>query len=461
MTTAAMSGSETFVIMTVALAYEHDVVLARQRARSVAAHLGFDVQDQVRFATAVSELARNAFQYARAGRVTFAVEQEGSRSVLVARIRDEGPGIADQERVLRGAYVSTTGMGLGIIGARRLSDRFTIDSTPDGTTISIGKVLGHAASPLTSTDVARVAEALASEDTGSYFDEMRRQNQELVSALDQLRASNADLDRLNQELAETNRGVVALYSELDDHAEQLRRMSESKTRFLSDVSHELRTPLSSIINLSRVLLSRVDGPLTQEQERQVTMAGRSAEWLIEMVSDLLDIAKIEAGKVELRLDRFDVSALFSSLRGMFRPLTTNPNVDLVFEDPAEPISLRTDEQRLAQVLRNFISNALKFTTTGEVRVSAQHGADDTVSFSVADTGIGISPADQERIFQEFTQVDGPIQRRLRGTGLGLPLTRKLATLLGGTVTLESTLDVGSRFTVTVPREITRAEATDG
>ena len=461
MTAVAAPGSESLVIMTVALSYEHDVVLARQRARSVAAHLGFEVQDQVRFATAVSELARNAFQYATEGRVTFALEREGERSVLVARVRDGGPGIADLERVLRGDYVSSTGMGLGITGARRLSDRFTIQSASDGTTVAIGKVIGHSAHPLTGADVTRVADELAREDAGSYFDEMRRQNQELVSALDQLRASNANLDRLNQELAETNRGVVALYSELDDRAEQLRRMSESKSRFLSDVSHELRTPLSSIVNLSRILLSHADGPLTPEQEKQVAMTGRSAEQLTEMVSDLLDIAKIEAGKVELRVDRFDVAALFASLRGMFRPLATNAKVELVFEAPSEPITLVTDEQRLAQVLRNFISNALKFTSAGEVRVSAMPGANDTVSFSVADTGIGISPEDQERIFEEFTQVDGPIQRRLRGTGLGLPLTRKLAILLGGSLTLESTLDVGSRFTVTIPRTITRPEARDG
>lgn len=460
MTTAA-PGSPSLAITTVALSYEHDVVLARQRARSVAAHLGFDRQDQVRFATAVSELARNAFQYAREGRVTLALEREGERSLLVARVHDEGSGVPDLERVLRGAYVSSTGMGLGIIGARRLSDRFDIRSTSSGTTVIIGKVIGHAARPLTSTDAARVADELAREDTGSYFDEMRLQNQELVSALDELRASNANLDRLNQELAETNRGVVALYSELDDRAEQLRRMSEGKTRFLSDVSHELRTPLSSIINLSRILLSHADGPLTAEQEKQVAMTGRSAEQLIEMVSGLLDIAKIEAGKVELHVEPFDVEALFASLRGLFRPLVTNANVELIFEPLAEPIPVLSDEQRIAQILRNLISNALKFTTVGEIRVSAERGANDSVSFSVADTGIGITPADQERIFEEFAQVDGPIQRRLRGTGLGLPLTRKLATLLGGVVTLESAPGVGSRFTVTLPRELAPREAADG
>jgi signal transduction histidine kinase len=178
-----------------------------------------------------------------------------------------------------------------------------------------------------------------------------------------------------------------------------------------------------------------------------------------MVSDLLDIAKIEAGKVELRPDEFSVAALFAALRGMFRPLATSEQVALVFDDPAESIRLYTDEQRIGQVLRNFVSNALKFTTRGEVRVTAAADGD-MVRFTVADTGIGIDPADQQRIFDDFTQVDGPIQRRVRGTGLGLPLTRKLAALLGGSVALQSEPGVGSRFSLIVPRDI-RAETVDG
>jgi signal transduction histidine kinase len=284
---------------------------------------------------------------------------------------------------------------------------------------------------------------------------------ELRAALATLRERDTEIERLGQELAETNRGVVALYRELDDRAEQLRRMSETKTRFLSDISHELRTPLSSIVNLSRILLSHADGPLSAEQEKQVTMVQRSAEWLAEMVNDLLDIAKIEAGKVDLRPDHFDVESLFAALRGMFRPLVTNDRVALVFEDPSEAIDLYSDEQRIAQVLRNFVSNALKFTTEGEVRVSAATEPKGMVRFTVSDTGVGIAPADQERIFEDFAQVDGPLQRRVRGTGLGLPLTRKLAALLGGHVTLVSRPGEGSRFSVIVARDVRTIGAADG
>ena len=456
-----LSESGSLPIVTVALSYEHDVVLARQRARSIAAALGFDGQEQVRFATAVSELARNAYQYAQGGRVMFALEREGNRSVLVAHVHDEGPGIADLPRILQGAYVSRTGMGVGITGARRLTDRFAIESSAaSGTVVSVGKIVGHSRTPLTADDVRRVVDSLSNRDTASPFEELQRQNQELAAALDALTATKASLERLNLELEETNRGVVALYAELDDRAEQLRRMSETKTRFLSDISHELRTPLSSIVNLTRILLAHADGPLEPEQDKQVTMIQRSAEWLTEMVSDLLDIAKIEAGKVELRCDDFGAAALLAALRGMFRPLATNEKVALVFDDPDPALSLYTDEQRIAQVLRNFVSNALKFTAEGEVRVSAT-AEGDAVRFAVTDTGIGIAPADRERIFEEFSQVDGPIQRRVRGTGLGLPLSRKLATLLGGTVELESEVGKGSRFSLLVPRDVRQAGGANG
>jgi signal transduction histidine kinase len=453
------TGPDALVIAAVTLAYEHDVVLARQYARLIAGELGFDSQDQVRFATAVSELARNAYQYARHGRVTFALDREHDRGVLTAQVRDDGPGIADLERILLGGYVSSTGMGIGISGARRLSDRFAIESAlGTGTTVTVGKIVGHAGPAATAEAASRVADALQRRDASNPVEELQRQNQELATALEALATSKAEVDRLNLELEETNRGVLALYAELDDRATELRRLSESKSRFLSDVSHELRTPLSSIVNLARILLARIDGQLTPEQERQIALVQRSAENLTEMVSDLLDIAKIEAGKVDLRPDGFSVEELFASLRGMFRPLATSEQVALVFEDAAPPITLHTDEQRIAQVLRNFISNALKFTTSGEVRIAARL-EDAVVRFTVTDTGIGISPADQQRIFEEFAQVDGPIQRRVRGTGLGLPLARKLAAMLGGGVEVESELGVGSRFSLIVPRDIRSMEAT--
>jgi signal transduction histidine kinase len=255
---------------------------------------------------------------------------------------------------------------------------------------------------------------------------------------------------LNAELAETNKGVVALYAELDDHAAALREVSELKSRFLSYMSHEFRTPLGSIRSIARILLDRLDGPLSGEQEKQVQFIQASAGELTDMVNDLLDLAKVEAGRITISSAWFEMVDLFSALRGMFKPIVTTDDVSLVFEEPRDVPRIYSDNAKLSQILRNFISNALKFTLHGEVRVSARAADGGRVVFSVADTGIGIPKEFHGALFEDFVQVDSPIQKRLRGTGLGLSLSKKLAGLLGGSVGVESEPGVGSTFSVTIP-----------
>ncbi len=265
-----------------------------------------------------------------------------------------------------------------------------------------------------------------------------------------LAASQEQAHTLRAELEETNRGVLALYSELDAQAEQLRDATELKSRFLAYMSHEFRTPINSIRSITRLLLDRVDGPLTGEQERQVSFIQQNATEFAEMVDDLLDLAKVEAGRVEISPAWFEMVDLFSALRGMFKPVLTNPAVNLVFEEPQDLPKLYTDDRKLSQILRNFVANALKFTPRGEVRVSAVIEGADHVTFSVADTGIGIAAEFHETIFEDFSQVQSPLQKRLRGTGLGLSLSKKLAQLLGGSVRLQSEPGQGSVFSVTIP-----------
>jgi signal transduction histidine kinase len=272
-----------------------------------------------------------------------------------------------------------------------------------------------------------------------------------IAALEARLADQAQqIEAMETELDETNRGVVALYAELDTQAQQLQRATDLKSRFLAYMSHEFRTPISAMRSLSRLLLDRVDGPLTPEQEKQVRFIESTAEEFADMVNDLLDLAKVEAGRVDISPAWFEMVDLFSALRGMFRPVLTNPEVSLVFEEPQHASRLYTDDKMLSQILRNFISNALKFTVKGEVRVSAQQNEDETITFAVADSGIGIDPKFHGAIFQDFAQVDSPIQKRLRGTGLGLSLSKQLAELLGGAVALQSELGVGSTFSVTIP-----------
>jgi signal transduction histidine kinase/CheY-like chemotaxis protein len=439
-------------LLSIRLRYEEDVVLARQRGRQLAAALGFDPQDQTRIATAVSEIARNAFRYARDGRVDFSLAGVTHPQVLTIVVRDSGPGVADLPAVLEGRYRSQTGMGLGIAGARRLMDRFIIDSRPGSpTTVEMQKMVPRGTPLLGPEAIAVLTERLTREAPRTAAEEVQQQNQELLRTLEELTRRQREIAAINRELEDTNRGVVALYAELNEKADHLRRADEIKTRFISNMSHEFRTPVNSIQALARLLIDRTDGDLTAEQERQVLFIRQSADALSEIVNDLLDLAKIEAGKTVVRPDEFLVSDLFGALRGMLRPLLVGDTVSLVFEEPTTSLTLCTDEGKVSQILRNFISNALKFTSNGEVRVSATSTADgQSVTFSVSDTGIGIAADDLERIFQEFAQVESPVQRRVKGTGLGLPLCRRLAELLGGTIAVESREGLGSTFRATVP-----------
>lgn len=278
-----------------------------------------------------------------------------------------------------------------------------------------------------------------------------------ISRIDEQAALIAQLkgeaDALRAELDETNQGVLALYAELDTQAEQLRQASDLKSRFLSYMSHEFRTPLGSILSIASLLRDELDGPLSAEQHKQVAFVSSSARELSDMVDDLLDLAKIEAGRITISPAWFDMLDLFSALRGMFRPIVDGSAVDLIFEEPMGLPQLYTDDKKLAQILRNFISNSLKFTTRGEVRVSARLEDGDKVRFAVSDTGIGIAPELHGALFEDFSQVDSPLQKRLRGTGLGLSLCKRFAQLLGGDVGVQSSPGSGSTFFVIIPLAI--------
>ena len=455
-----MSAVAAAPLCTLELRADADVVAARQRAREVAERLGLDGQDQVRFATAVSEVARNAVRYARDGRIEFDVDGGPGEQAVVARVSDSGPGIPHLDDVLEGRYVSRTGLGMGLVGTRRLMDRFDIRTAPGGgTRVELAKRLPRGVS-VDAAGRERVVAELARLTPVDPVQELQRQNAELGMALAEVRARQDDLSRLNQELEDTNRGVVALYAELDERVEQLRRANRLRAQFMSYMGHEFRTPLDSILALSGLLLNRVDGELTEEQEKQVSYIRRSAHDLLGLVDDLLDTARVEAGKAAVHPAPFTVAELFNALRATLRPLLVGESTQLVFDDASRLPPLLTDEPKVAQILRNLVSNALKFTEAGEVRVSARVLADERVSFRVADTGVGIAAEDQARIFEDFAQVDGEVQRRRRGTGLGLPLSRKLAELLGGTLGVRSEPGRGSAFTLELPREYRAPEDGD-
>lgn len=437
-------------ILSVGLDSDQDVVLVRQRARQISALLGFSQQDQVRIGTAVSEVARGVSHQGPGGRAAFQLREQDGRQHLEVLLSAGRAG-----RAVAGDGPETESLReLAIITAHRLMDACEVDPGDTGaSTVTVRKALPRH-EHVNSSRLADIGARLADSPVSNPVLELQLQNQELLSTLAELRERQDDLLSLTRELEDTNRGIVALYAEIEDKAERLRRADEMKSRFLSNTSHELRTPLSSIRALAQLLLDRMDGELTDEQERQVRFISTAAADLSELVNDLLDLAKIEAGRVEIQVEPVVVDNLFRALKGMLRPLVDEARVELIFEPSGIDEPFYSDEGKISQILRNFISNALKFTEQGSVLVFAAHDPEaDTIAFAVADTGIGISGDNLQLIFEEFSQIEHPLQRRSKGTGLGLPLCRKLADLLGGRVEVSSTPGVGSTFTLTLPRTV--------
>jgi signal transduction histidine kinase len=271
------------------------------------------------------------------------------------------------------------------------------------------------------------------EDLSHAFNRMLRT---LVSMQDQLRRVNADLDHKVDELAQAN---MALF-----------QSNELKSNFLATMSHELRTPLNSILGFSDVLVS--SDQLSDKQHKWVKNIKQSGEQLLTLINDILDLAKIEAGKMELRIEEFSIHDVCEGILGMFRPLAEKKNIALEAKtDPGIPV-LRQDANKLQQILWNLLSNAVKFTPEGgRVELRAET---DGVHFilSVIDTGVGIAAEDQEIIFEKFRQAaaTSALTREHGGSGLGLSIVRELAKLLGGDVALKSELGRGSTFTVRLP-----------
>ncbi|MFI5839529.1 sensor histidine kinase [Catenuloplanes sp. NPDC051500] len=437
------------VLLRMALRREHDIFVIRQRGREVAAAVGVEHQDQIRLATALSELGRTLLAVPGGADVAF-VAEPGTPPRLVVEIV-AGPEAA---AVLAGVPVVTA--------VRRLVDGLETDGGESATRVRLSRRLPIGAAPLTSERIAALREQLAANEPGTPLDELAVQNRELLAALDEVRSQRDELaetnsgvmalyNELSQELEETNRGVVALYNELDEKSAQLKAASEAKSRFLANVSHELRAPVTAVIGLTRLLADSGSDPLTPEQARHVDLIRGSATDLLTLVNDLLDLAKAEAGRLEPTWTEVDLRALFGQLRGTSRAVITRPEVELLVEDPPPGSIVVSDEALLAQVLRNLLTNAIKFTERGTVEMSlrAATGPNDW-EIEVSDTGRGIPAELHERIFEEFYQVPGSSTGRT-GTGLGLPYARRLVTLLGGFLRMASEPGKGSVFTVVLPR----------
>ena len=276
----------------------------------------------------------------------------------------------------------------------------------------------------------------------------------LESQQAELEQSNAQLEEQAQALENQRDELSAAHTDLVGKADELERSNQHKSEFLANMSHELRTPLNSTLILSKLLADNKGGNLTAEQVKFAQTISSAGNDLLYLINDVLDLAKIEAGKVEVHSETVSIARTMESLSKAMKPLAEQKGLVLsVSVDASAPESLETDGQRLNQILRNLLSNALKFTERGSVWVQVASDADDSVSFVVKDTGIGISPQQHDVIFEAFRQADGSTHRKYGGTGLGLSISRDLARLLGGEITLDSQPGVGSSFTLRVARHL--------
>ncbi|WP_312374028.1 ATP-binding protein [Pseudomonas oryzihabitans] len=445
--------SDVLPLLTLALHSEQDIVHCRQAAKRLTAALEWPALEQIRLATAVSELARNIHQYAGSGHFDFALlrgEDQRLRGLEVRAV-DQGPGIAEMEAIRAGSYRSSTGMGIGLRGAQRLFDDFDIQTSPAGTSITARKYQAPRPFP-----AAELLQALTAELQGSPppdpYQQIRLQSEELLLTNTELQVRQAELEVTNKELENTNQGVVALYSELEKATQELKEASEAKTRFFSNMTHEFRTPINIIENVAKLLASGVDGALNAEQQRQVRFISDAALELANLVSELLALAEVQSGRLTIVPQPFALGPFIDRLEQFAAALAPRyPQVSFSVAPPPAGVLLDTDESRLFQVLRNLISNAFKYTPQGQVRIQVFQPDDASLEFLVEDSGIGIAAADQQKIFEEFERIRSPHLTHIEGTGLGLPLAQRLAVLLRGELSLDSEVGRGSRFTLRLPR----------
>jgi CheY-like chemotaxis protein/CHASE3 domain sensor protein len=305
------------------------------------------------------------------------------------------------------------------------------------------------------------------EELKTANEELEEQSRVLKESQAHLETQQVELEQTNEQLAEQaealaeqrdamdlkNTELNQAQVQLEERAEELQRSSKYKSEFLANMSHELRTPLNSSLILAKLLAENPEENLSAEQVKFAESIYSAGNDLLNLINDILDISKVEAGKLEIRPENTSVTRLVEALRGMFQPLATDKQLDFRFEvQDGAPQMLFTDRQRLEQVLKNLLSNAVKFTESGSVSLSVAKAPNNGIAFSVGDSGIGIAVDQHESIFEAFRQADGTTNRRYGGTGLGLSISRDLAALLGGSINVTSKPGQGSVFTLVLPQQ---------
>ena len=428
-------------LLSLSIGKQSRLLTVRNKIRTVLDYLEIPRREQNRLIIALSELMRNTLQYAKSGELTLSAVQDGARWSIAFALSDKGPGIAHLDEILQGAYRFPPGRGFGILSAKRLLDEFEMQTVPGKGTEARGLLrVEHLHAPgLDDSRLARLHETLS-------------QQPDIEDLVSTLREKEQLIEQLNKELSVTNEGIIALYREIDEKNLELSRVNQMKSAFLASMSHELRTPLNSILALSQILLDRIDGDLSSEQEKQVAMIQGSGEHLLQLINDILDLSRIEAGKVRIEKMWIDLPKIAQEAIKSIEPLAQKKELNLRLVAPPSFPQIFADEARVRQILLNLLSNAVKFTPSGAIRVtlSVSGNADQEIAVSVQDTGIGIAQKNLSYIFEPFHQVDSTAARKYGGTGLGLSICKQLVELMGGRIWANSSLGEGSTFTFTLP-----------
>jgi signal transduction histidine kinase len=418
---------------------ESDLPRVRDRVRLAARELGFDNVTQIKLATVASELTRNIYEYAQTGSVDVSMIERGERRGMEMVCEDGGPGIPQVEQILSGNFQSQTGLGKGILGSQRLMDEFRIQTAPGkGTRIEAVKWFDDFQRPLRPVDDIRRLFFSASE--ASMVEELQAQNSELVRVLAELTRSRRELEKANRDLQEAN--------------EKLRQVDEMKSRFISTIAHEVRTPLNALTGLLMVLSRDPSEPLSPRQQETAGRLEKSTQMLIRLVNDLLDLSRLQAHRMQIKVQEFDAAELLDSVVSGLKQTASDKGIDLRLEVAADLPAIVSDPTKVAQVVTNFASNAIKFTPAGgRVLIKAARGAGEMWCVEVTDTGIGIAQEQIPLIFEEFQQVNVSNPHHGGGTGLGLPISKRLVELLGGRIHVESEPGAGSTFAAIWPMDV--------
>ncbi|MDT7603021.1 MAG: hypothetical protein QOF61_1018 [Acidobacteriota bacterium] len=425
---------------------EADIVKVRDRVRRLTREMGFDQTTQIKITTAVSELTRNIYEYAKSGAITLAVAQAGRAAGLHITARDSGPGIEPEvlDRIMNGDFRSTHGLGIGLAGTRRLVDDFRVESNDgEGARVTVIKWLPPAQAAVVSEQVEALRARFVETDEESALEELEQQNHDLIEVLAELEEKREELERLNRELNDSNR-------ELEEANAKLRELAELKEEFLAVTTHDLRSPLTVISGVISFFSSGRLGELTPEQQNMVSMMERNTQNLIELVNDLLDSAKIESGTLKLDLAPVTLPALVGETCEAMGTMAREKGVTVDCHFPDDLPKVTADRAKLHRILVNLVSNAVKFTQKGgsvDIR-GAREGK--MIRVAVSDTGVGVPPQDLARLFDKYEQAGTRAPRRETGTGLGLYITRQLVELHGGKISVESMVGKGSTFSFTIP-----------